>query len=61
VNEIAEKRFGTEHFWPVTGDFGREMDKCARILRAFTGELRVMMKANGGLHLGCEEVRPLVH
>jgi hypothetical protein len=37
VNNIAEKRFGTEHFWPVTGDFGREMDKCARILRAFTG------------------------
>ncbi|WVW81415.1 hypothetical protein I302_103408 [Kwoniella bestiolae CBS 10118] len=36
VNDIAEKRFGTEAFWPVTGDFPREMDKCARILRAFT-------------------------
>jgi hypothetical protein len=41
VNDIAEKRFGTEAFWPVTGDFGREMDKCARILRDFTGELGV--------------------
>jgi hypothetical protein len=38
VNNIAEKRFGTEHFWPVTGDFVKEMDKCARILRAFTGK-----------------------
>ncbi|WVR03210.1 hypothetical protein IAU60_000201 [Kwoniella sp. DSM 27419] len=36
VNDIAEKRFGTEAFWPVTGDFPKEMDKCARILRAFT-------------------------
>ncbi|ORY32006.1 hypothetical protein BCR39DRAFT_593285 [Naematelia encephala] len=36
VNNIAEKRFGTEAFWPVTGDFPKEMDKCARILRAFT-------------------------
>ncbi|WVF66680.1 hypothetical protein IAT40_001421 [Kwoniella sp. CBS 6097] len=36
VNTIAEKRFGTEAFWPVTGDFPKEMDKCARILRAFT-------------------------
>lgn len=38
VNSIAEKRFGTHAFWPVTGDFGREMDKCAQILREFTGE-----------------------
>lgn len=38
VNTVAERKFGTEHFWPVTGDFGREMDKAARILRAFTGE-----------------------
>lgn len=38
VNDIAEKKFGTEHFWPVTGDLPKEMDKCARILRAFTGE-----------------------
>ncbi|KAK8870081.1 hypothetical protein IAR55_000651 [Kwoniella newhampshirensis] len=36
VNDIAEKRFGTEAFWPVTGDFPKEMDKAARILRAFT-------------------------
>ncbi|WVQ94285.1 hypothetical protein IAU59_001364 [Kwoniella sp. CBS 9459] len=36
VNTIAEKKFGTEAFWPVTGDFPKEMDKCARILRAFT-------------------------
>ena len=38
VNDIAEKRFGTEAFWPTTGDLPQEMDKCARILRAFTGE-----------------------
>jgi hypothetical protein len=50
VNDIAEKRFGTEHFWPVTGDFGNEMDKCARILRAFTGE----SGAGGGVSLGRE-------
>ncbi|WVQ84975.1 hypothetical protein IAT38_007139 [Cryptococcus sp. DSM 104549] len=36
VNGVAERRFGTEAFWPVTGDFPKEMDKCARILRAFT-------------------------
>ncbi|WWC57736.1 uncharacterized protein I303_100270 [Kwoniella dejecticola CBS 10117] len=36
VNDIAEKRFGTEAFWPVTGDFPKEMEKCARILRSFT-------------------------
>ncbi|TXT07087.1 hypothetical protein VHUM_03257 [Vanrija humicola] len=36
VNSFAERRFGTEHFWPVTGDFPNEMDKCARILRNFT-------------------------
>lgn len=38
VNDIAEKKFGTEHFWPVTGDMPKEIEKCARILRAFTGE-----------------------
>lgn len=38
VNDLAERRFGTEAFWPVTGDFPKEMDKCARILRAFTGK-----------------------
>jgi hypothetical protein len=37
VNDIAEKKFGTEAFYPVTGDFPKEMDKCARILKAFTG------------------------
>ncbi|RSH90499.1 hypothetical protein EHS25_001104 [Saitozyma podzolica] len=36
VNSVAEKRFGTEAFWPTTGDFPKEMDKAARILRAFT-------------------------
>ncbi|WVQ73339.1 hypothetical protein IAR50_002907 [Cryptococcus sp. DSM 104548] len=36
VNNFAEQRLGTEAFWPVTGDFIKEMDKCARILRAFT-------------------------
>ena len=38
VNDIAEKRFGTEAFYPVTGDFPKEMDKCARLVKAFTGE-----------------------
>lgn len=38
VNDIAEKRFGTEAFWPVTGDFPKEIEKCTRILRAFTVE-----------------------
>ena len=38
VNNVAEKRFGTEHFWPVTGDFPRQMQQAARILRAFTGD-----------------------
>ncbi|KAK4699417.1 SH3 domain-containing YSC84-like protein 1, partial [Phenoliferia sp. Uapishka_3] len=27
---------GSERFWPTTGDFPIEMEKCARILRAFT-------------------------
>ncbi|KAL8277442.1 hypothetical protein RQP46_010164 [Phenoliferia psychrophenolica] len=27
---------GSERFWPTTGDFPLEMEKCARILRAFT-------------------------
>ena len=38
VNDIAEKKFHTEAFWPVTGDFPKEMEKAARILRSFTGE-----------------------
>lgn len=38
VNTFAEKRLGTEAFWPTSGDFPKEMDKAARILRAFTGE-----------------------
>lgn len=37
VNDVAEKKFGVEHFYPVTGDMPREIEKCARILRAFTG------------------------
>jgi hypothetical protein len=36
VNVYAEK-MGSEAFWPTTGDFPKEMDKAARILRAFTG------------------------
>ena len=38
VNSVAEKTFGTEAFWPVTGDFQAQMEKAARVLRAFTGE-----------------------
>lgn len=49
VNDIAEKKFGTEHFWPVTGDFVREMDKCARILRAFTGKSIVQVFSSASL------------
>jgi hypothetical protein len=30
-------QMGSEAFWPVTGDFPQQMDKAARILRAFTG------------------------
>ncbi|ORX40935.1 hypothetical protein BD324DRAFT_28917 [Kockovaella imperatae] len=36
VNDIAEKRLGTERFWPTTGDFPQEMEKAARILTSFT-------------------------
>ncbi|KAK4687017.1 SH3 domain-containing YSC84-like protein 1, partial [Tremellales sp. Uapishka_1] len=36
VNGVAESRLGVEAFWPTTGDFPKEMDKCARILRSFT-------------------------
>lgn len=35
VNDYAEKA-GSERFWPTTGDFPLEMDKCARILKSFT-------------------------
>jgi hypothetical protein len=38
VNTIAADKFGTEAFWPVTGDLPNEMEKCARILRSFTGK-----------------------
>ncbi len=48
VNDVAEKRFGTEHFWPVTGDFERQMDQAARILRAFTGESGGLFRRGGG-------------
>lgn len=37
VNDVAEKKFGVEHFYPVTGDMPKEIEKCARILRLFTG------------------------
>ncbi|KAL7409481.1 hypothetical protein BDY24DRAFT_429081 [Mrakia frigida] len=37
LNGVADK-VGSEHFWPTTGDFPQEMEKCARILRAFTVE-----------------------
>ena len=37
VNHVAQKKFGTEAFWPTTGDFPAEMEKAGRILRAFTG------------------------
>jgi len=35
LNTYAGK-MGSEAFWPVTGDFPQQMDKAARILRAFT-------------------------
>lgn len=35
VNAYGQK-FGVEAFWPTTGDFGAEMEKAAKILRAFT-------------------------
>jgi hypothetical protein len=38
LNNFAEQRLGAEAFFPVTGDMPREMDKCARLLKAFTGE-----------------------
>ncbi|KAH8078603.1 hypothetical protein HD553DRAFT_277760, partial [Filobasidium floriforme] len=37
VNNYAEKT-GNERFWPTTGDFPQEIEKCARILKAFTVE-----------------------
>lgn len=36
LNNYAAKQFGAEAFWPTTGDFPQELDKAARILRAFT-------------------------
>jgi len=41
---------GSEHFWPTTGDFPQEMEKCARIIRAFTGShfLRLSASAAAG-------------
>lgn len=37
MNAYSEKA-GSERFWPVRGDFVQEIDKCVRILRAFTVE-----------------------
>ena len=38
VNDVAQKKFGTEHFWPVSNDFIEQIEKAERILRAFTGQ-----------------------
>ncbi|GAA5869627.1 hypothetical protein JCM8547_005089 [Rhodosporidiobolus lusitaniae] len=35
ANNLSQK-FGGEAFWPVTGDFPQEVEKCIRILKAFT-------------------------
>ncbi|GAA6027250.1 hypothetical protein JCM8097_002525 [Rhodosporidiobolus ruineniae] len=35
ANNLSSK-FGGEAFWPVSGDFNTELEKCTRILRAFT-------------------------
>lgn len=35
VNSYGQ-RWGLEAFWPTTGDFPAEMEKAAKILRAFT-------------------------
>ncbi|GAA5946043.1 hypothetical protein JCM10213_006786 [Rhodosporidiobolus nylandii] len=35
VNNLSAK-FGGEAFWPVSNDFPSEVEKCVRILRAFT-------------------------
>lgn len=35
VNNYTES-LGSERFYPTTGDFPIEMEKCARILRSFT-------------------------
>ncbi|PWY98519.1 DUF500-domain-containing protein [Testicularia cyperi] len=34
----ASAKMGGERFWPKSGDFAEEVDKCERILRAFTVE-----------------------
>ncbi|GAA5963267.1 hypothetical protein JCM8115_000956 [Rhodotorula mucilaginosa] len=38
VNRIATDYIGVERFWPTSGDGPVEMEKAARILRAFTEE-----------------------
>lgn len=38
-NDYTDK-WGIESFWPTSGDFPREMEKAARILKSFTSELR---------------------
>ena len=35
---LPAPEFGTERFWPTSGDYKLELDKCERILRTFTVE-----------------------
>lgn len=42
VNGYTEA-LGSERFWPTTKDFPVEMDKAARILRAFTGKIEILL------------------
>ena len=35
---LLAPEFGTERFWPTSGDYKLELDKCERILRTFTVE-----------------------
>ncbi|CAK9782047.1 unnamed protein product [Cutaneotrichosporon oleaginosum] len=36
LNEFTANKWGIESFWPTSGDFPRELEKAARILKAFT-------------------------
>lgn len=42
-NDYAADKWGLEAFWPTTGDFPREMEKAARILKGFTSESPAQM------------------
>ncbi|GAA5978265.1 hypothetical protein JCM11641_001153 [Rhodosporidiobolus odoratus] len=46
ANNLSAK-FGGEAFWPVSGDYATEVEKCTRILRAFTVD-GVVQKAKEG-------------